>query len=998
MNSGMDQYSPSDADQKRIVEIGSEILKKMESNSKVSLFSKDFWYGSIMDWSMKNETFKTNMFRFVDVLPSLNSSSEVAQHLKEYFTEGGSELPSVFNVGLGLGSLAPGLMAGAIKKNVTQMAKMFITGENPQEALSVLKKMRKNNMTFTVDILGEATLSEKEAAEYSNKYQELMDGLAKDAEKWELNPLLDTDAEGALPKVNVSVKMSALYSQINDRAWDETKVIVKDRLRPLFKKAMGRNIFLNLDMEQYSVKHLTVEVFKELLMEPELRDYKFFGCVIQAYLKDSSDDIKDLCAFAKGRKTPFTVRLVKGAYWDYETIDSEQKNWSVPVYTVKAESDANYEYCAKILLDNYPHIKAAFASHNVRTLSACLQYSQAKGIPKNGFEIQMLFGMAEPIKKTFSELGYRVREYAPVGELIPGMAYLVRRLLENTSNESWLRGKFAENKTMDELLADPVNKIPKPGQPPAPGQYTSTAAKHNYQNEPLVDFAMEANRKQLQDALKKFNVDSVKTVLPEVNFKAQNVTEFLDRENPSNSKQVLAKIGLSTKEMAETAIQESHKAFQTWKKTSPKTRAEYLRKLAQMMRDRKWDLMATQIYEVGKPWAEADGDIGEAIDFCTYYADDMDRLASPQRVGGVPGETSHYIYKPRGVCLVIAPWNFPLAILCGQVAAALVTGNTVIMKPAEQSSLMAQSLYQMIKELGLPNGVVQFMPGLGEVVGEYLVNHPLTATIAFTGSMNVGLHILNKSSIPYKGQNHVKRSIIEMGGKNAVIIDSDADLDEAVDAVVYSAFGFAGQKCSAASRCIVLEDVYEKFSQRLVEATKSITVGSVLNPKNYLGPVVDKEAYERIQGLIKKYSGQFKVLQSASVDNSGYFVSPTIFGEVPADSELAQEEIFGPVLALIKAKDMDQALEFANGTKYALTGGLFSRSPANIQKVRNEFEVGNLYINRGITGAMVDRHPFGGFKMSGVGSKTGGPDYLKQFMEPICVTENTLRRGFAPQE
>lgn len=988
----------TDADQKRIVEIGSEILKKMESNSKVSLFSKDFWYGSIMDWSMKNETFKTNMFRFVDVLPSLNSSAEVAQHLKEYFTEGGSELPSVFNVGLGLGSLAPGLMAGAIKKNVTQMAKMFITGENPMEALPVLKKMRKNNLTFTVDILGEATLSEKEAAEYSSKYQELMDGLAKDAEKWDVNPLLDNDAEGALPKVNVSVKMSALYSQINDRAWDETKSIVKDRLRPLFKKAMDRNIFLNLDMEQYSVKHLTVEVFKELLMEEDLRTYKFFGCVIQAYLKDSSDDIKDLCAFAKARKVPFTIRLVKGAYWDYETIDSEQKNWPVPVYTVKAESDANYEYCAKILIDNYPNIKAAFASHNVRTLAACLHYSQIKNVPKNGFEIQMLFGMAEPIKKTFSDMGYRVREYAPVGELIPGMAYLVRRLLENTSNESWLRGKFAENKTMDELLVDPSTRIPNPLLKPAAGQYKSTVAEHSFQNEPLSDFAIEANRKLTQDALKNFQAESTKTVWPEINFKPVTTSDFLNRENPSQTSQVLARIGLASNDMAETAIQESNKAFAIWKKTPAVIRAEYLKKLAKMMHDRKWELMATQIFEVGKPWAEADGDIGEAIDFCNYYADDMLKMAAPLKVGGVPGEISQYIYKPRGVCLVIAPWNFPLAILCGQVAAALVTGNTVIMKPAEQSSLMANALYQMIKELNLPAGVVQFLPGLGEVVGEYLVNHPLTSTIAFTGSMNVGLHILNKASVPQKGQQHVKRCIIEMGGKNAVIIDSDADLDEAVDAVVYSAFGFAGQKCSAASRCIVLNDVYEKFSQRLVEATKSISVGSVLNPKNYLGPVVDKEAYDRIQGLIKKYSSQYKVLQTGTASADGYFISPTIFGDVPADSELALEEIFGPVLALIRAKDIDQALEFANGTKYALTGGLFSRSPANIAKVRNEFEVGNLYINRGITGAMVDRHPFGGFKMSGVGSKTGGPDYLKQFVEPICVTENTLRRGFAPQE
>ncbi len=441
--------------QSKIVSKGEEILKRMESQSKSSLFSKDFWYGSIMEWSMKNEKFKTNMFRFVDVLPSLNSGDEVATHLKEYFSEGGkTELPAVFNVGLGLGSLAPGLMASAIKKNVTSMAKMFITGETPDEALTVLKKARKNNMTFTVDILGEATLSEKEAQDYQRRYLELIDWLAKDSEKWDDNQQLDFDADGRIPKINVSVKMTALYSQINDKDWNETKKVLKDRLRVVFKRGMEKGVFINLDMEHYAVKHLTVEVFKELISEPELKNYRFFGCVVQAYLRDSPHDIKDLVEFAKSRGTPFTIRLVKGAYWDSETIEAKQRGWSTPVYLIKAESDANYEACASFLLENYKHIRVALASHNVRTLSAALVKAEELGLPKNAFEIQMLYGMAEPIKKSLSDMGYRVREYAPVGELIPGMAYLVRRLLENTSNESWLRGKFADGKTTAELLKD----------------------------------------------------------------------------------------------------------------------------------------------------------------------------------------------------------------------------------------------------------------------------------------------------------------------------------------------------------------------------------------------------------------------------------------------------------------------------------------------------------------------------------------------------------------
>lgn len=979
--------------QTKIVSFGEEILKKIEGQSKASLFSKDFWYGSVMEWSMKNEKFKTNMFRFVDVLPSLNTGDDVAKHLKEYFTEGGkTEMPAVFSVGLGLGALAPGLMAGAIKKNVTSMAKMFITGENPQEALTVLKKARKNGMTFTVDILGEATLSEREAMDYQNRYIELIEWLAKDAATWNEIPVLDRDADGPIPKINVSVKMSALFSQINDKAWTETKTILKDRLRPIFKRGMDLGVFINLDMEHYAIKHLTVEVYKELISEPELKNYRFFGCVIQAYLRDSFQDIKDLTNFARERSTPFTIRLVKGAYWDSETIEAQQRDWPIPVYTVKAESDANYEMCANYLLENYKHIRVALASHNVRTLSAALVKAEQLGLPKNAFEIQMLYGMAEPIKKTFADMGYRVREYAPVGELIPGMAYLVRRLLENTSNESWLRGKFAEGKTPAELLKDP-----SVGLVPTSANYEKKPQL--FHNEPLLDFAVTEVREKTQAALQKLRSSLPVKVSPVVAGQTQSTgLEVLKRVNPSNTSQTVADVHMADVALAEKAMQAAHKAYGTWKKVSPFERAALLDRTADLMQKNKYDLMATQILEVGKPWAEADGDVAEAIDFLRYYARHMRDLSQPLRVGHAPGETSHYIYKPRGVVTVIAPWNFPLAILAGQVAAAIVTGNTVVMKPAEQSSLVAQGLFDLLKQAGLPPSVVEFLPGYGEIVGDYLVKHALTTTIAFTGSKTVGLLISKNAAVVQPGQQHVKRCIIEMGGKNAVIVDNDADLDEAVDSVLYSAFGFAGQKCSAASRLIVLEEVYDRFTARLVEAARSLQTLSSENPAAYLGPVVDEEAHTRLLGAIDKASAKYKILHKGNVPSGGYFVPVTIIGDVKGSDDVAQNEFFGPVLAVIKARDLDEALAIANSTEYALTGGLFSRSPANIERVKHELEVGNMYINRGITGAMVDRHPFGGYKMSGIGSKTGGPDYLRQFMEPIVVTENTMRRGFAPEE
>lgn len=968
---------------------GEEILRRMEGQSKASLFSKDFWYGSIMEWSMKNEKFKTKMFRFVDVLPGLGSGAEVARHLKEYFEEGG-EMPPVFKVGLGLGSLAPGLMANTIKKNVTEMAKMFITGESPQDALPVLKKARKNNLTFTVDILGEATLSEKEAQDYQRRYLELIDWLAKDAATWEENPQLDRDHEGAIPKVNVSVKLTALYSQINDKAWEKTKEILKERMRPIYRAAMAKNVFLNLDMESYSVKHLTVEIFKEIINEPEFKNYKFFGCVVQAYLRDSLADIKDYVEFARQRGTPFTVRLVKGAYWDSETIEAEQKGWPIPVYTNKAESDANYEACARLLLENHRWIRAALASHNVRSIAAAIVHAEKLGLPKQAFEIQMLYGMGEPIKKGLAEMGYRVREYAPIGDLIPGMAYLVRRLLENTSNESWLRGKFAEGQTTEKLLKDPAEGLLKTSEWPN--------RKGAFDNDPLTDFAIGPKRLAMTKALEAFRQNLPKIVHPVIDNREVKSANIFDRVNPSHSDQVVARIGMATKEMAEQAIQSAHKAFPTWRRTPASERSALLTKVADIMVRDRFKLIATQVYEVGKPWAEADGDVGEAIDFCRYYARHEKELAQPMKVGSVPGENSQYIYRPRGVAVVIAPWNFPLAILTGQVAAALVTGNTVVMKPAEQSSLIAQGLMDILKEAGAPAGIVHFLPGYGEEIGEYMVNHPLTTTIAFTGSKAVGLHILNRASIVHPGQQHVKRCIIEMGGKNAVIVDSDADLDEAVDGVLGSAFGFSGQKCSAASRCIVLDEVYDRFVDRLVESARSMKIRAAEDAESYLGPVVDDEAYQRILKTVAEAEGRHKVLFKGEVPAGGFFAPPMIFGDVKSSDGIAQNEIFGPVLAILRAKDIGNALEIANSTEYALTGGLFSRSPANIQRVREEFECGNLYINRGITGAMVDRHPFGGYKMSGIGSKTGGPDYLRQFVEPIVVTENTMRRGFAPPE
>ncbi len=985
-----DTHNIQEGTQEKIKKKGLEIFGLMEGSQK-SLFSKDFWYGRIMEWSMKNDQFKTQMFRFVDVLPYLNSGAEVARHLKEYFAENNNELPAVFNLGMGMGSLAPSLMAGAVKKNVSQMAKMFITGESPKEALPKLREARKANKCFTVDLLGEATLSEKEAQDYQERYLQLIRDLVADAESWAHIPMIDENEAGALPKVNVSVKITSLYSQIKEAAWEQSKSKIKERLRPIFNLAQKHNVFINIDMEQFSHKDLTLEVFKEIIMENDFCSYPHFGIVIQAYLRDSLEDVKQLSQFATQRGTPFTVRLVKGAYWDYEIIHANQMGWPIPVYTNKRESDKNYEDCAKAILQNHNFVKLAIGSHNVRSIAACLVYAEELGVPQKAIEVQMLYGMADPIKNAIIKSGYRLREYATVGELIPGMAYLVRRLLENTSNESFLKSKFADDIDSETLLADPADNL----------HISSEVESKNpelFYNTPPTDFAKPENRKAMLEALEKVSTLLGKTYSVVIENKNYTTEKLIERYNPSNQDELIGRIYAANTELAELAVKTAAKEFKTWKKVSTAKRAELLDNLANLIEKEKFFLSALQVKEVGKTWHEADGDICEAVDFCRYYAREMRKLELGQKVGHAKGETSLYHFVPRGPTLVIAPWNFPLAILTGMVAGAVVTGNTVIMKPAEQSSITAAQLMRLIQESKFPPGVVSFIPGYGEEVGEYLVQHKDVTTIAFTGSKDVGLHIINKSSSFKHGQVYSKRCIIEMGGKNALIIDSDADLDEAVAAVLYSAFGFQGQKCSACSRVIVLKENYNRFIDRFLEAVKSIEVLPSDNPQAYMGPVVDIEAYNKIIGIIERAKSYAQIIYQGQVPKGGHFIGPTVFSEVPLDSELAQTEVFGPVLAIIKAENLSEAIEITNSTPFALTGGIFSRSPENIKRAASEVEVGNFYINRTITGAMVDRHPFGGFKLSGLGSKTGGPDYLKQFMDPRVVTENTMRRGFAPEE
>ena len=983
------------SENQRILELGEQILSGMDTK-KGSIFRKDYWYGQVMDWSMKNKEFKTQMFRFVDVLPYLHSGEEVARHLKEYFSEGSQELPSVFNFGLGLGSLAPGLMAGAVRKNVTQMAKMFITGETPEETIPLLMKQRDAKVSFTIDLLGEASLSRAEAKAYQLRYLDLIETLGKAQSKWTKTAQIDEDNWGDIPKSNVSVKLTAICAEIKPEAWEDSIKAVCNEARPILSKAMENGIFVNFDMESYDLKDLSLSVFKKLLEEPEFRGYPHFGIVLQAYLRDSFQDCRLLSEFAAKRGAPFSIRLVKGAYWDFEVVRAQQNGWPSPVFLNKQESDANFEKCTEYLLSQHKRLKTAIGSHNVRSIAFAIHCLEKLNLPKSALEIQMLFGMADPFKSSLVALGFRIREYATVGELIPGMAYLVRRLLENTSNESFLKSKFVDNTASASLLKDPAIDL----------KVTSPWVERKsdlFENHPLIDWTHASERTRFQETLaKKRSSFPIETVSVVNGKRLRGSTVSTELRSPIHNTLKIANVFEASFDNLEEAIGSAEKAVQKWKDFGWEARAQLLDDLASEIANQRYDIMATQVFEVGKQWKEADGEICEAIDFCRYYAREARKLGKGFRVGNAPGEHSHYLYEARGVTAVIAPWNFPFAILTGMVTAALVTGNTVVMKPAEQSPISAQVLMNLLLKVGFPKDVVHLILGPGETLGDRLAKDSRIATVSFTGSKEVGVSLLGTCARIAPGQKMIKRPIIEMGGKNAIIVDSDADLDEAIEGILHSAFGFQGQKCSACSRVVVVGDIYGRFMERLKPALSTLAIGPSDDPKFDVGAVIDAKSRDRILELIATAKAE---LQSApvfqtepeSVPQFGHYVPITVFENVAPTSRLAQEEIFGPVLAVIRAKTFEEAIEITNSVEFGLTAGVYSRSPKHIDQAKKKIMVGNLYINRGCTGAMVDRHPFGGFKLSGVGSKTGGPDYLKQYCEPRVVIENTMRRGFTPE-
>lgn len=982
--------------QENIVKIGKAIFDRMQKNQAIP-FGMDWFENRLMEFSTYNENVKVNLFRFIDAFPSLTTPKDITDHLTAYFGQPATGIPfwiTFLIQFLPSQGIAGGLFGFAAKFAAERMAKKFIAGSNFAQVEKSLTLIEKSDLNYTVDLLGESTITNQEADKMLQEYKDLALNLAN---RFKLkNKLTDFDYcyDSIFPKENISIKVSSLDSQLDAICLKESFQRLRPKIVSILRLAIKNNLFIYFDMEQTNLKEIILHTFKSILAEPEFKNWPNVGIAIQAYLKQSHSDLIELHEWAIKRGTPVWIRLVKGAYWDFETVTANLNGWEQPVWQTKAQTDSNYEFLTSFLLRNNNYLHPAFGSHNARSVAYAIAKARILKVPDCNLEFQVLYGMGESIGKSLTNLGYRVRVYTPFGQLIPGMAYFVRRLLENTANDSFLKASMLNSHDEDFLLMKPDTTQA----PSNPTTVTPKNSKYTFHNEPLTDFTISKNCLEMAQLIKVLSSLPSETYLPIINGKEIETKKFIDSINPSHKRHIIGKIGCASLADTDIAINSASIAFDSWKEEKTSVRSDLLRKVAQKLRNRKLEMASWQVIECGKGWREADADVCEAIDFCEYYASLAEIMAVP-KITQLAGETNKTFYQPRGVAVVISPWNFPLAILAGMSAAALATGNTLIMKPAEQSSVVAYHWMKILLECGFPESVIQFLPGIGEDIGPHLVSHPLTSIIAFTGSRKVGLEIIQLASKNESRTKFVKKIIAEMGGKNCIIIDKDADMDEALTGVVSSAIDFQGQKCSACSRVLVPREMHNAFCKRLSEAVASRSMGPAEDPANQIGPVIDEESRARIEQRIEESKQSGKLIYRADVSklvDEGFFVGPAIFANADPKSDLCQQEIFGPVIALIPYDTLQEAITIANDTPYALTAGIYSRNPESIKLISRYIEAGNLYINRKITGAMVHRQPFGGYKLSGVGSKAGGTDYLLQFVLPRTVTENTLRRGFAP--
>jgi RHH-type transcriptional regulator, proline utilization regulon repressor / proline dehydrogenase / delta 1-pyrroline-5-carboxylate dehydrogenase len=950
----------------RTQELGQQLYRQLRSYHPSTNERLQDWLMALL---MEDTSLRTRLLRFVDVLAALpedRRGHRTAALFREYFRDEFPGLPLPVRLALAAArspQFPDPILAWSVRHITQLIASPFIVPPGPDTIGQTVQQLGEGGRNASFDLLGEEVVSEAEARQYRQAYLDLIDRLAR-------SPQAGSRTAAETPCLEVSLKLSSLTSQFNPADPEDTLRWVRPALEEIFQSARERDIGVTVDAEQYPYRELIWYIFRQVLAPGEpLGQWPDAGMVVQAYLKDAEAHTREVSDFVRYRETPFRIRLVKGAYWDYEVIVAEQNGWPVPVYKDKAATDLTYQNIVRLLLEETPPIKLAVGSHNVRSHAYAEAVREAVGQPGVVLEHQILYRTWEALSSALPQMGWVTRDYVPVGELIPGMAYLVRRILENTSQVGFLTQARLDEEA-PELLAPPQLEMEDQS-------YRGETHPTGFNNTPVFRLFDATERQQFQQALAATRSRWGASYPLRLGSEVVEKSTPLPSTSPSHpeSREPIGWVHQAEVEEADRAISLANDAVPMWSARPLEERVAIGLRTAEILKERKDEVAAWVVHEGGRNWPEAQADVEEAIDHITWNALEVRRLAPLIKTS----------YRPRGVVACIPPWNFPSALPAAMTSAALTTGNTVILKSAEQTPIVAQVLVDAFHAAGVPKEALIHLPGPGETVGARLVESPDVDMMDFTGSKKVGLWIYRTAASVAPSKGGIKQAVTEMGGKNAIIVFPDADMDEAVLGILYSAFGHAGQKCSACSRVLVHREVYDRLARRLVEAARSLPVGPADDPGTVINPVINTEAREGIVAAAEAAQEKGRVLLDAlrCDEVSDTCLGPLILEVAASDAltaEVAQEEIFGPVLPLIPFQTEDEAVSIVNSTVYGLTLGIYSRSPDAIARMVRACRAGNIYVNRGITGSRVGIEPFGGFQLSGTGPKTGGEDYLLAFL------------------
>jgi RHH-type transcriptional regulator, proline utilization regulon repressor / proline dehydrogenase / delta 1-pyrroline-5-carboxylate dehydrogenase len=997
-----------DVHQEEMVILG-ELVEKT-SQYRSSVFEK------ISDWGLgltaRYDLIRVHLLKFLALLPSLDhdkKGEEVKRNLLESLRRlkldsqalmkknhrHSRPLPlylrALFSGAAVLAQLTPSwALARVIRVLVRGMARRFIAGESINTCHQTLTQLRRSSREATLDQLGELVVSSQEADEYFEKVLQLIHGLKQHIPKGEKN-------SAGILCAHVSIKVSALGHDFRPHAFEATYAQVAPRLRRILIEAAREEVFINIDAEHYHYRDVVLKIYGKVLLEtPELKNYAQTGIVIQAYLKDGARHLKEVIELAKKRRLLMPIRLVKGAYWDGETIEADAHEFSAPQFLNKEESDLHFRALATLALQSSEWIQLAIGSHNLMDHAFVealrkLRYPNAPVI-----EHQCLHMTYEALSHALARMGWPTRNYMPIGNLLVGMAYLVRRIMENSSQVGVLSIMRSHHKSS--LMVSAAHQLEQ-------HKKNHRLKFESYITQLKSDFApVRPTRLFISEECSRLN-EALRNWEEYFQQHQQVWSSSAGDKIHSNSRPelILGVINPHTPEDAQMAPERALEGLKhSWWAQGPEMsfmRVAVMLRASDLMLLRRDKLAALIMYEAGKTMSEALADVDEAIDFINFYAREEIKLQ----------HTGQELIN-RGVMAVIAPWNFPLAIACGMSVAPLLAGNAVILKPAEQTPLIAMEFYHLLLEAGVPREIFHLLLGEGEVVGAPLVKHPLVAGVVFTGSKTVGQWIYQEAQqqlvahyqYPVMMQ---KKVITEMGGKNAIIVTNNCEMDETVAGILYSALGHAGQKCSAASRVIVHHEVKELLVRRLKAAMQDLKVGSALDPATSINPLVTQEDQLRVRRAVEEAKDEvIRTRGKIHLDRSfekltGHSVGPVLLElsihQAKKPDSWAQREIFGPVIHVMEYHSLIEAVDLFNSTQYALTGGIYAQSQDDIDFLLRFLRAGNLYVNRPNTGARVAIEPFGGFKLSGTGPKAGGEQYLRQFHYPYSPARplETLATG-----